>query len=282
MIATQTRQIEVPSTHLHRLVGWQIRHESPKAVMVILHGLGEHSGCYRNLADHLAERLAVDIVGVDLRGHGKSPGRRGVVRHHDDLLDDLEATLDWVREQRPDLPIYLLAHSNGGLVALRTLLQRNEHQIAGLIMSNPVLKLTESATPIQRLVAHVLKAVAPGLTLGAPLEPHKMTSDPAMQQERTADPLRHNRICAPMLFGMEQGGAAVLSLASSIVIPTLLILGGSDPVVDPQVGTDFFNRLGSADKTLMVFPEMRHEPINEVGRERVFDTIAEWMQQRLF
>ena len=280
MTGTGQRSFDIASTHGHRLVGWRIPHETPQGVIVILHGVGEHSGCYRALAENLAGRLAVDLVGFDLRGHGKSPGKRGVVRHYDDLLDDVEATLDQVRVQRPDLPIYLLGHSNGGLVALRTVLERTSHVIAGLILSNPVLKLSARATHMQRFMAHVLHAVAPRVTLGAPLAPEKMTSDPLMQRERKADPLRHNQLCAPMFFGMERSGATVIGLAGSIVTPTLFILGGLDPVVDPCVGKDFYDRLGSSDKTLAFYPEMHHEPINELGRERVFDTIVQWIRPR--
>ena len=282
MQQVEPRPMDIVSTRGLTLTGWHQAHESARGVVVIAHGLGEHAGCYRDFAHELARKVPIDVVGFDFRGHGQSPGPRGFVRHYDDLLDDLAVTLAWVKHERTDLPLFVLGHSNGGLVALRTVLERSEHAIDGLIVSNPVLKLANPAAWWERLAAHVLVRVAPRVTLEAPISPEKMTRDPAMQTQRLADPLRHRRISAPMYFGMDRGGPLVLAKAGLVTIPTLVILGGSDPVVNPQVGRDFYDRLGSTDKALALFPEMRHEPINELGRDHVVDAIAGWLKSRSF
>lgn len=277
----EPRSIEVRMPGGPTLAGWHLARDNPQGLVVIAHGLGEHSGCYRTFAKELARQVPVELLGVDFRGHGTSSGARGVVKRYEDLLDDLAAMIGWVRAQGSTLPLTLLGHSNGGLVALRLVLERPEAGVSSLILSNPALKLLTRATALERAAAHVLNVVAPKVTLGAPLPAENMTSDPQMQAERRADVLRHNRICAPMFFGMDRGGPRVLAQARSVTTPTLMILGGSDPVIDSRASQRFHEQLGSHDKTLALYPEMRHEPINELDRSKVIEAIADWLRRRL-
>jgi alpha-beta hydrolase superfamily lysophospholipase len=108
-----------------------------------------------------------------------------------------------------------------------------------------------------------------------------MTRDPAMQEAHHTDPLRHSRISAPLYFGMADGGAVVLDRAESVRPPVLMLLGGSDPVIDPETTRRFFERLASPDKTLHLYPGMLHEPFNELGRENVFADLQSWLERRL-
>src|SRR5690348_14726200 len=119
---TAVRDIDVKATERLTLRGRWWRRAEPRGVVIITHGFGEHGGSYRQAAESLGAALDLDVVAVDLRGHGRSPGRRGVVRRYEDLTDDVAATLDWTARQRRDLPRFLLGHSNGGQVALRVAL----------------------------------------------------------------------------------------------------------------------------------------------------------------
>src|SRR5262249_31586268 len=142
---------------------------------------------------------------ADLRGHGRSPGRRGVVRRYDDLLADVRATLDWAAKNHPTLPCFLLGHSNGGLLAL-WLAQglepepvatnqdgRSRRHPAGLILSNPSVQIIAPVPPAKRKVGQVLLYYAPWLTLSGKLDASLLTRDPASQREHETDPLRHSR-----------------------------------------------------------------------------------------
>src|SRR5262249_38740002 len=122
------------------------RRPNPRGVVVIAHGFGEHGGCYRHVAEALGPALEVDVLSADLRGHGRSPGRRGVVRRYEELVSDLRSAFEWAGRTRPGLPRFVLGHSNGGQLALRLALE-NEPDLAGLVLSNPSLKV---ATRIPR------------------------------------------------------------------------------------------------------------------------------------
>jgi alpha-beta hydrolase superfamily lysophospholipase len=254
--------------------------DQPRAVLMIAHGLGEHGGSYHQLADDLVPSLSIDILGVDFRGSGRSAGKRGVVRTYADLSTDLAAASDWVARERPGLPRFLLGHSNGGLVSLRTILDR-DLGLTGLIVSNPSLRLLARVPVWKRLVGEFLLRVAPGITLETGLSNEQLTHDTKVMAQISDDPLRHSRISPPLFFGMTAAGPIVLARAGEIHTPTLLILGGSDTIIDPAFGRLFFEKLGSIDKTLKVYPEMRHEPLNEVGRDRVVTDLAKWIEDRL-
>jgi alpha-beta hydrolase superfamily lysophospholipase len=112
--------------------------------------------------------LGIEVLAFDFRGHGRSPGRRGGVRGYDDLSADLRGALAWYGRRRPGLPRFVLGHSNGGLVALRTVLG-GDAEVAGLILSNPALRLAVPVPALKRWAAVVLRRVAPGVTLRASL-----------------------------------------------------------------------------------------------------------------
>src|SRR5271154_7142863 len=143
---TQVREIEVRSADGTMLRGrWWCR-PGPRGVVIIAHGFGEHGGSYRRVADGLGSALDLDVVAVDFRGHGRSPGRRGVVRQYDDLTSDLQSVLDWTSARMPDVHRFLLGHSNGGQVALRVALE-GQTAIAGIIASNPALRVALPIPP---------------------------------------------------------------------------------------------------------------------------------------
>ena len=119
------------------------------------------------------------------------------------------------------------------------------------------------------------------MTLAGKVADDWMTRDPEMRREHQLDTLRHSRISAPLFFGMVDGGPLIEGRAGEIRVPVLMLLGGSDPVIDANASRRIFASLGSLEKTLIVYPEMLHEPLNELGRERVFADVASWLEERL-
>jgi lysophospholipase len=277
---SRLREIEVRSADGLMLRGRWWRRPAPRGVVVVVHGFGEHGGGYRRVAEMLGSRLETDVVAVDLRGHGTSPGRRGVVGNYDDLSSDLESVVNWAARQMAELPRFVLAHSNGGQVALRVAL-RGRCSFDGLIVSNPVIRVAMPIPAPKLAFARLLRKVAPWITLQGELNAERLTRDPEIQHEHRTDPLRHNRIGPPLFFGMVEGGEMLLARASEIRMPILMLLGGQDPVIDPATSRDFFDRLGSDDKTLHFYPKMLHEPLNELGREQVYDDVVRWLAPRL-
>jgi alpha-beta hydrolase superfamily lysophospholipase len=249
-------------------------------MLVVAHGFGEHGGCYRHVAEALGPAADVDVVSPDLRGHGRSPGRRGFVGDYAELVSDLRATVTWAARTCPGLPCYVLGHSNGGQVALRLTLEDGS-DLAGLILSNPSLKLATRVPPLKLAIGRLLRRIAPGVTLSAKIDASQLTRDPAMQREHDTDPLRHSRMSAPLFFGMVEGGEIITEQASGISLPIVMIVGSADPVIDPEHARFVFERFGSDDKTFLIFPKMLHEPFNEIGREQVFADVTSWLDARL-
>jgi len=279
---TTARDVVIPNADGYRLHAREWSVPDPRAVVVVAHGFGEHGGYYDEVARSVGPRARVDFLVPDLRGHGRSPGRRGVVGKYEELSGDLIAAFDWAGQKWPGRPRYLLGHSNGGQVALRAALDPTAAPgIAGLVLSNPSIRLAVVVPRYKLRLARFLLRVAPGVTLGAPLDVSKLTRDPAMQQLRLDDRLGHSRMSAPLFFGMVEGGLMIAERATEIRTPVLMILGGSDPIIDPAASRATFDRFGSPDKTLLVYPAMLHEPFNELGREQVMDDLTAWLVRRV-
>jgi alpha-beta hydrolase superfamily lysophospholipase len=249
-------------------------------MVIVAHGFGEHGGAYAHVAEAVGPALDIDFLAPDFRGHGRSPGRRGVVRRYEDLVGDLRAVVSHARRRRPDLPVFVVGHSNGGQVALRFALEPVAG-VHGVIASNPSIRVAVAVPPGKLKLAKVLLSLAPWVTLKADTPSAWMTRDPAMQDAYRRDSLRHNRMSAPLFFGMVEGGRMLLSRAGEIRMPILMLIGGQDPVIDPTTSREFYERLGSEDKTLLLYPKMLHEPFNELGREQVFDDLGRWLEGRL-
>jgi alpha-beta hydrolase superfamily lysophospholipase len=277
---TQVREIEVRVTDGMVLRGRRWCRPGPRGVVIVSHGFGEHGGSYARVADVLGLALDLDVIAVDYRGHGKSPGRRGVVRKYDDLTDDLRSVLDWASVQIPDVPRFLLGHSNGGQVALRVALT-GQAAIDGIIVTNPALRVAMPIPPSKLRIGRFLARYAPWITLKGDIGATLMTRDPEIQREHRADPLRHSRMSAPLFFGMVEGGEMLIASAGEIRLPTLMVVGGQDPVVNPAAGREFYDRLGSLDKTLLIYPKMLHDPLNELGAEQVHDDLVRWLESHL-
>lgn len=244
-----------------------------RAAVLVAHGFGEHRGRYDELAESLAD---CSVLTYDQRGHGGSPGPRGVLRNYGELVDDHRHVLGWLRSRRPDLPIFLLGHSNGGLITLLTALAEGPGHLAGLVISNPLLRLRLPVPRLRRALGAVLR-LFPRVTLSTPLIPEQLTRDPERQRSHREDPLAHTRINAPFYFGMVDGGAEALQRLPEIRTPAFMILGGADPIVDADTSRGAFPRIGAEDKALLFEPEMVHEPFHDLGRDRIIAAVDRWI-----
>lgn len=284
MIATDPRaqDVEVPTPDGLRLQGRLWSRPDAVGAIIVAHGFGEHGGTYERLAQTIVRKVGLDVLAADLRGHGRSPGRRGIVGRYEELVSDYQSALRWASRRSPGLPLFALGHSNGGQVALRAALQgEGRPPLAGVIASNPMLRLSFPVPKGKLALARLLLRFAPGVTLGAPIEPEKLSRDPAMAAFYTDDPLRHGRISAPLFFGMVDGGERLLNEVGALELPTLMIVGGADPIVDPGAARIAFDRIAAPDKTLLLYPDALHEPFHDKGREGVIADLIAWLHARL-
>ncbi|RDS79221.1 lysophospholipase [Dyella monticola] len=254
-------------------------HAAARHAVLIVHGLGEHSGRYEALAQWFrAQGYAVRAY--DQRGHGHSPGPRAALSHEDDLLRDLTAIYDHYTNSVGRRPL-LLGHSMGGVVTVRAVL---DGRVAppGLVLSSPALRSYASA-PLRRLAA-VLKRVVPNLPLrnGLPLE--GLSHDAKVLQAYRNDPLCIGMVTPRMADFIFRAGASSIADAWRLRVPTLLLVAGSDRLVDPSGSKEFSNGAWATKQlTSRFFDTLFHELFNEAepGRHQVLAQLAEWLRRTL-
>ena len=248
-----------------------------RGCVVIVHGIGEHSGRYAHVAAQL-NRWGFDVISYDQYGHGESPGRRGTLTTPRRLLDDLATVVDRVRESIADgQPLILLGHSMGGVLAARFVAERLR-PLDGLVLSSPAI--ATGIKPWQRIMASLVARIAPGLTIANGLPSEAISHDPREVAAYRADPRVHDRVSGRLAQFVDASGALVLAAAPAWPLPTLLLFAGSDRLVDAE-GSRRFAALAPKDRvTVREFPQYYHELFNEAERAPVFDALARWLAQR--
>ena len=250
------------------------RPESARALVLIVHGLGEHAGRYENVAQRLLA-LGCAVRAYDHPGHGQSDGARGTLQARDGLLQDLAQVLDHTRAQSwaRGLPLVLLGHSMGGLVAARAVAD-GLRPIDGLILSSPALGTW--ATPFQKFLVQVLPGLVPRLCVANGLDPRAIARDPAVVAAYQADPLVHDRISARLGEWIQNEGPRTVAQAGQWRVPTLLLYAGADRLVRPEASRDFA-RAAPALVQSACFEPMFHEIFNDPERDQVWVRIGAWL-----
>jgi alpha-beta hydrolase superfamily lysophospholipase len=244
--------------------------------VLIVHGLGEHAGRYEGLARTLTG-WGFAVRGYDHYGHGQSGGVRGGLPSAHRLLDDLADLVETARNREPELPLVLLGHSLGGLVAAG-FVARGIVPLDGLVLSSPALALR--LTPLQKAMLSVVPRLAPNLTLANGLAPEHLSHDADVVQAYRKDPLVHDRISGRLARFMTDEGDLVQSCAAQWRLPTLLLYAGDDRLVDPA-GSRAFSQAAPKDVVRAhCFPELYHEVFNELGAQPVFDALRLWLDER--
>lgn len=235
------------------------RGSAVRAVVLLVHGLGEHAGRYAALAAHL-NAWGFAVRGYDQYGHGESSGPRGGLPSAHRLLEDLADVIEATHQRfGGDLPLIVLGHSLGGLVAA-SLVARRGAAIDALVLSSPALGTRMS--PVQKLLLATLPRVAPNLTVGNGLDARFLSHDPQVVAAYRADPLVHDRISARLAQFIVDAGPAVVARAAAWELPTLLLYAGADRLVDPSASRAF---AAAAPQTVTAyrFDELHHEIFNE-------------------
>ncbi|RUP30561.1 MAG: alpha/beta hydrolase [Curvibacter sp.] len=247
----------------------------PRAVILLVHGLGEHAGRY----DALARRLngwGFAVRGYDQYGHGESGGPRGGLSSESRLIDDLADLVESTRTRGPrDTPLILLGHSMGGLVAAQ-FVARHASRVDGLVLSSPALD--PGLSPVQKLLLAVLPRWLPDLRVGNGLRPQYLSHDPAVVRAYLADPLVHDRISARLASVIAQGGPAVVAQAARWRVPSLLMYAGDDRLVQPA-GSRAFAAAAPSCVESTEFPALYHELFNERDPAPVLARLQAWFDK---
>lgn len=266
----------------------------PRAVVLIVHGLGEHALRYDHVAHQLME-WGFAVRAYDQRGHGESGGARGVLPHDSTLLDDLAEVVDDTRlrcmrllqesaaPESAELPLVLLGHSLGGLVVSR-FVSLGIRPVDGLVMSSPALDA--GLGPLQKLLLAFMPKLAPNLCVGNGLDPNYLSHDPEVVRKYLADRQVHNRISPRLGKFIATAGPATIAAAAHWRTPTLLMYAGADRLVDPA-GSRAFAESAASSRGVMLgmvttrcFEGLYHEIFNETDSAPVFDTLKAWLDAR--
>ena len=252
-------------------------HPSPRGSILLVHGLGEHSGRYTRLAQWLHLR-GYAVRCYDQRGHGQTAGQRGAIKRGDDLLDDLAAVYTDFASTQSGKP-FLLGHSMGGLVAVRAVLDARITPPA-MMLSSPALRTHESR--FMQHVARLLTRGLPNLPLRNGLPFDKLSHEPETVTAYREDPLRHGWITPRLADFIFRAGAASIADASQLKTPTLLLVAGSDELVDPSGSRDFASGAWATRQlTTRFFDTLYHELFNEAepARSQVLKQLGDWLQK---
>jgi alpha-beta hydrolase superfamily lysophospholipase len=250
--------------------------ESPRAAVVISHGGGEHSGRYA----HVAERLngaGYPVYALDHRGHGLSGGERMRFASVDPLAADLRKMVGIAAAAVPAHKPFLLAHSMGAGVGLHYACDHQD-ELSGLVLTGALAAL-EQKTPV-RMAARAVARLAPAKGIFK-IDPKTVSRDPEVIEAYASDPLNfHGSFPAETIVALERVGISFPSRLPALELP-LLILHGGDDKLTPPAGSRLVDELASSrDKTLRIYPGLRHEILNEPERDAIIDEIIAWLIER--
>ena len=250
-----------------------------KALVVLSHGVAEHSGRYAHVIDHLAG-AGYACIAVDHRGHGQSSGARVFVERFRQYTDDLQAIVATGQQHAPGKKVVVLGHSMGGLIAIQHLI--DHAGVAELaVLSGPGLGIAVPVPNWKDALGRVMSKVWPGLAIPTGIPPELVSRDPAVVKAYKDDPMVTKNATARWYTEFLGAQARAFDKAGAIKLPLLTVYGGEDKLVSTDAIQRWFRSIASADKTLTPYPALFHEVMNEPEKATVLGDITRWLDARV-
>lgn len=259
---------------------WEVA--EPRGVVLVSHGLGEHSGRYAELAQDFA-RAGLSTYALDLRGHGRSDGRRGHARRFVRYIHDVERFRRRVAGVVGEVPVVLLGHSLGGLVVIRYLQEYPAVPLRGAVISAPLLGVAMDVPRWKEQLGRFLYYAVPALPMSTGLDPAYLSHDPQVVEAYERDPLVHDRI-TPRAYGeVRREIERAFARTARIRVPMLFLVPSEDRVARPDEMQHFAHQAGhqGAEVEVLTFAGMYHEVLNETRRSRVVADVLGWIERRI-
>jgi alpha-beta hydrolase superfamily lysophospholipase len=257
---------------------WKVSAGPVHGTALIIHGIGEHSARYEHVALEI-NKLGIDVVSYDQRGHGRSDGKHGVIPYDDTLVKDAMLVFKRVAAESKTTP-FLIAHSMGGAIAAFAV-TTGKITPRALVLSSPAIR------PVLRIPESVLRWLYrhwPNLGLPSLIRPGQLTSDPEMLKQIVADTtagLMHVKASPRLAVSILDQGAAALAKANGLELDTLVLIGTSDTVVEPEKAKEFADAMPPKRATKKVYEGFLHEVFNETDRRKVLEDLTDWLGARL-
>lgn len=258
------------------LVGREWRPDGQvRGVVCLVHGLGEHTGRYPHVAAAL-DRAGYAVLGLDLRGHGRSAGQRGFTPSYDTFLDDLDVLLEETGRRFPSSPVFFYGHSLGGnLVLYHAILRRPA--LCGVVASSPQLRLAFQPPAWKTTLGRLLFNAWPSFSMPSGLERAALSHDPAVVRAYAEDPLVHDRVTPRLGIGSIDVGLWLLHHASELTLPVLIYNGGEDRLTSAQACREFAAKV-PGDCSLKIWDGLYHETHNEPQQGEVLALMVQWLK----
>lgn len=245
----------------------------PQKIICLVHGHGEHIGRYEHFAAHFVEK-GIAVFAVDLRGHGKSEGKRGHTPNYELLLSDVEELIKAARVDHNDTPIILYGHSMGGNLVAGFILQNNMKELEAAVLSSPWLTLAFDPPSAQVRLAKIVRWIFPSLTQHSKLDAQLLSKDPAVIKAYQDDPLVHDLVSPSLFLSILKGGENALKKANELKLRTLVMHGDDDKITSAESSQTFAHE-GGADFKL--WSGVKHEPHNEPEQKEVLSFVSDWI-----
>jgi alpha-beta hydrolase superfamily lysophospholipase len=252
---------------------------SIRASVVVTHGQGDHGGRYPHVAEHLT-REGFAMYAADLRGHGRSGGRRGHVDDFDDYLADARRVIEEAKAVNPQVKTFLLGHSLGGLIVL-DYAEKMGSTISGVIATGPLLRLKMKVPAWKIALGRVFSSLTPTLSMKTGLDPNLLSHDQQIVRDYINDPLVHGVASTRFYTELMRAVDETVRNGGKLTLPCLVMVGTGDGIVDSSVTQEFFKTIASSDKTLKVYDGFYHEVLNEPQKDTLLDEITTWISGRI-
>jgi alpha-beta hydrolase superfamily lysophospholipase len=249
---------------------------TPKAAVILVHGFGDHSGGLQNLSTSLLDNKYI-VYALDLRGHGRSAGKRGYVQSWEEFKEDLKEFDKLVAHQHPKLPLFLVGHSLGGLISLDYAMGHSEG-LSGVAAISPAISYQAAA--VERVGLIIMDRLKPDFPFIKKGNFNLNQKDPVLQAKHNPEGLRHNTITPALGRGLLQAISRVEKKASELKLPFLLQYGLDDKITPPEKLRAFFRQAASTEKQMAEYPGSRHRPFDEAGKEKVLGDLIAWLDHQ--
>lgn len=279
-VLTHASTMELDKRQMRYVHQWSPSDNQPWGALTIIHGFGDHGGRFAGMAMSLAS-IGLAVTAIDLLGHGRSPGRRGVIVSYAEMLDEVECSLKLSHRLWPRMPQFMFGQSMGGNLVLNWMLRREAGAtgLMGAVIGSPMLKTQNM--PRERIMnaGRWLAKCMPNLRIPTPVQVEKLSRDRRAQDAYLRDPWVHRSMSLRLAAGLIDSGLWALENAERLPVPTLLMHGTDDSLTSPQASAEFAERAG-AMATFRAWHGCRHDLHDEPQREQVFEYMTRWLKER--
>jgi len=253
--------------------------DKPKAIFLLVHGLGGHSARWESLAQFFLNHN-ISSYAIDLKGFGKTEDLKGHIDSFDVYLKDIYALAKIIKQEHPDTPLFLIGESLGGLITFLLAIKKPT-AFRGLICLSPAFKSILKFSILDRIKIFTSAVISPKKQFIVPFSAQMCTRDSDRQAVMETDALEHRLASASLLMQILLAQSCSKPLAHALTIPTLFLLSQRDLLVDTKTSQTIFNKLRVEDKTIIQYPSMYHALSIDLEKENVFNDILKWLTKRL-